>query len=417
MKIVQINTFNYKSTGHIMMNIHKILTEQGYDSYVCWGRGRPANNNHEIVISDNIGVKFYGMYTRLLDKTGFASRRATKKLLRRLDEIKPDIIHLHNIHGYYLNIELLFNYIREHNISVVWTLHDCWPLTGHCAGFDMCGCKKWKTGCFNCEQLGTYPASKGLDNSKWNWNKKKDLFTNLNLIIVTPSQWLRDNVMKSYLRDYRCEVINNGIDLNIFKSADKCEIKKAQKEYNLDARKIVLGVASEWTPKKGLFDFIKLSEMMQDIQFVVVGLTERQIKEMPQNIKGIKRTENQRELAALYTIADVFFNPTYEDNFPTTNLEALACGTPVITYDTGGSPESLDVKEKNLSISIGEVIEKTSPASVSYETVKARIYSFLKKNKNDIQSQVCRNAAMEYSAKKQFEKYTELYGEIIRKES
>ena len=314
-----------------MMNIHKILTEQGYDSYVCWGRGRPANNNHEIVISDNIGVKFHGMYTRLLDKTGFASRRATKKLLRRLDEIKPDIIHLHNIHGYYLNIELLFNYIREHNISVVWTLHDCWPLTGHCAGFDMCGCKKWKTGCFNCEQLGTYPASKGLDNSKWNWNKKKDLFTNLNLIIVTPSQWLRDNVMKSYLRDYRCEVINNGIDLNIFKSADKCEMKKAQKKYNLDARKIVLGVASEWTPKKGLFDFIKLSEMMQDIQFVVVGLTERQIKEMPQNIKGIKRTENQRELAALYTIADVFFNPTYEDNFPTTNLEALACGTPVIT--------------------------------------------------------------------------------------
>ena len=400
-----------------MMNIHKILTEQGYDSYVCWGRGRPANNNHEIVISDNIGVKFHGMYTRLLDKTGFASRRATKKLLRRLDEIKPDIIHLHNIHGYYLNIELLFNYIREHNINVVWTLHDCWPLTGHCAGFDMCGCKKWKTGCFNCEQLGTYPASKGLDNSKWNWNKKKALFTNLNLIIVTPSQWLRDNVMKSYLRDYRCEVINNGIDLNIFKPADKCEMKKAQKKYNLDARKIVLGVASEWTPKKGLFDFIKLSEMMQDIQFVVVGLTERQIKEMPQNIKGIKRTENQRELAALYTIADVFFNPTYEDNFPTTNLEALACGTPVITYDTGGSPESLDVKEKNLSISIGEVIEKTSPASVSYETVKARIYSFLKKNKNDIQSQVCRNAAMEYSAKKQFEKYIELYGELIRKES
>ena len=166
MKIVQINTFPYKSTGHIMMNIHKILAEQGYDSYVCWGRGRPANNNHEIVISDNIGVKFHGIYTRLLDKTGFASCRATKKLLRRLDEIKPDIIHLHNIHGYYLNIELLFNYIREHNISVVWTLHNCWPLTGHCAGFDMCGCKKWKTGCFNCEQRGTYPASKVLDNSK-----------------------------------------------------------------------------------------------------------------------------------------------------------------------------------------------------------------------------------------------------------
>jgi len=211
--------------------------------------------------------------------------------------------------------------------------------------------------------------------------------------------------------------INNGIDLNMFKPADKCETKKLKKKYDLDARKIVLGVASEWTPKKGLLDFIELSEMMQDIQFVIVGLTERQIKEMPKNIKGIKRTENQRELAVLYTIADVFFNPTYEDNFPTTNLEALACGTPVITYDTGGSPEALEVKEKDLSISIGEVIEKTSPATVSYETVKVRIYSFLKKNKNDIQSQVCRNAAMEYSAKNQFEKYIELYDELIRKES
>lgn len=414
MKIVQINTFPYKATGHIMMDIHKILTEQGYDSYVCWGRGRSANNDHEIVISDNMGVKFHGIYTRLLDKTGFASRRATKKLLRRLDEIKPDIIHLHNIHGYYLNIELLFNYIRKHNVNVVWTLHDCWPMTGHCAWFDMCGCEKWKTGCFNCEQLGTYPASKGLDNSRWNWNKKKALFTDLNLTIVTPSQWLRDIVMKSYLKDYRCEVINNGIDLNIFKPAENSEIETIQKKYDLDARKIVLGVASEWTPRKGLLDFIKLSEMMQDIQFVVVGLTERQIKEMPQNIKGIKRTENQRELAALYTIADVFFNPTYEDNFPTTNLEALACGTPVITYDTGGSPESLDVNEKCLS-TIGEVIEKASPTTVSYENAKSKIYSFLEKNMNDIQRQVCRNAAMEYKEKKQFKKYIELYDELTRK--
>ena len=342
MKIVQINTFSYKATGHIMMDIHQLLMKQGYDSYVCWGRGRPANNSHEIVISDNIGVKFHGIYTRLLDKTGFASFRATKKLLRRLDEIKPDIIHLHNIHGYYLNIELLFNYIREHNINVVWTLHDCWPMTGHCAWFDMCGCEKWKTGCFNCEQLDTYPVSKGLDNSKWNWNKKKALFTHLNLTIVTPSQWLKDIVQKSYLKDYRCEVINNGIDLNVFKPAGNSDTEKIRKKYNLDDRKIVLGVASEWTPRKGLLDFLKLSEMMQDVQFVVVGLTEKQLKEMPQNIKGIKRTENQKELSALYTIADIFFNPTYEDNFPTTNLEALACGTPVITYDTGGydSPAS-----------------------------------------------------------------------------
>lgn len=417
MKIVQINTFPYKATGHIMMDIHKILVEQGYDSYVCWGRGRLSNNDHEIVIADNIGVKFHGIYTRLLDKTGFASRRATKKLLHRLDEIKPDIMHLHNIHGYYLNIALLFNYIREHNINVVWTLHDCWAMTGHCAWFDMCGCEKWKTGCFKCEQLNTYPVSKGLDNSKWNWNKKKALFTDLNLTIVTPSQWLRNIVKKSYLKDYRCEVINNGIDLNIFKPVENCEIEKIRKKYNLDNRKIVLGVASEWTQRKGLLDFIELSKMMQDIQFVVVGLTERQIKKMPQNIKGIKRTENRKELAALYTIADVFFNPTYEDNFPTTNLEALGCGTPVMTYDTGGSPEVLEVNEKGVNILIGEVIEKASPSTVSYEIVKSKIYSFVKKEKNDVQSQICRNIAMKYTAKTQFEKYIELYDELIRKES
>ena len=409
MKIVQINTFPYKATGHIMMDIHKILTEQGYDSYVCWGRGRAANNNHEIVIADNIGVKFHGIYTRLLDKTGFASRRATKKLLRRLDEIKPDIIHLHNIHGYYLNIELLFNYIREHNINVVWTLHDCWPMTGHCAWFDMCGCEKWKTGCFSCEQLGTYPASKVFDNSKWNWNKKKALFTDLNLTIVTPSQWLRDIVMNSYLKNYRCEVINNGIDLSIFKPAENSEIKKVREKYDLDARKIVLGVASEWTPRKGLFDFIKLSEMMQDIQFVVVGLTEGQLKEMPKNIRGIKRTENQRELAALYTIADVFFNPTYEDNFPTTNLEALACGTPVITYDTGGSPEEIRNIRTSSDMTVGEIIRKKNCRETDLNEVVNRLTKWLETDNKKLQP-------FEYSSnldsKQCFDNYLALYEKI-----
>lgn len=409
MKIVQINTFPYKATGHIMMDIHKILTEQGYESYVCWGRGRPANNNHEIVIADNIGVKFHGMYTRLLDKTGFASRRATKKLLRRLDEIKPDIIHLHNIHGYYLNIELLFNYIREHNINVVWTLHDCWPMTGHCAWFDMCGCEKWKTGCFNCEQLGTYPASKGFDNSEWNWNKKKTLFTGLNLTIVTPSQWLKDIVMNSYLKNYRCEVINNGIDLDIFKPVGNSEIEKTREKYDLDARKIVLGVASEWTPRKGLLDFIKLSEMLQDVQFVVVGLTERQIKEMPPNTKGIKRTENQRELAALYTIADVFFNPTYEDNFPTTNLEALACGTPVITYDTGGSPEEIRNIRTSRGMTVGEIIRKKNCRKTDLNEVVNRLTKWLETDNKKLQP-------FEYSgnldSKQCFDNYLALYEKI-----
>ena len=191
-KVVQINTFPYKATGSIMMNIHNRLLEEQYDSYVVWGRGRAAQNEHEIVIQDEFGVKLHGVYTRITDKTGFASKKATRKLIDKLQQIEPDILHLHNIHGYYLNIELLFNYIRENNIKVVWTLHDCWAFTGHCAYFDMVGCKKWKIGCHDCEQKKSYPSSLIKDNSHWNWEKKRSLFTNLNITLVTPCKWLKN---------------------------------------------------------------------------------------------------------------------------------------------------------------------------------------------------------------------------------
>ncbi|WP_455937184.1 glycosyltransferase [Gemella morbillorum] len=415
MKVVQINTFPYKSTGHIMMNIHRVLAEQGHDSYVCWGRGRVSENEHEIVINDNLGVEFHALYTRIFDKTGFASSRATKILLQKLDEIKPDIIHLHNVHGYYINIEMLFNYIRKHDIKVAWTLHDCWSMTGHCACFEMCGCEKWKSGCFKCEQTNTYPSSKILDNSKSNWEKKRALFTGLNIIIITPSEWLKNIVQQSYLKEYPCVVINNGIDLNIFGEISKKRIKEVKEKYDLDDRKIILGVASEWLPRKGLNDFFKLSEMMKDVQFVLVGLTEKQLKKLPQNIRGIKRTENQEELVALYTIADIFFNPTYEDNFPTTNLEALACGTPVLTYDTGGSPEVLEKNDYLQNPLIGDVIKKISPQKVSYEIVKTRLYRLLEKTieAGSESSIACKKISLQYEAKRQFEKYINVYNQLI----
>lgn len=340
MKIVQINTFPYKATGSIMMSIHKMLLEQGHDSYVVWGRGRAPIDDHEISIADDIGVKFHGLYTRITDKTGFASWSATRKLLSQLDEIKPDIIHLHNIHGYYLNIELLFNYIREHKIKVVWTLHDCWAFTGHCAYFDAVGCEKWKTGCYDCVQKGTYPASKLMDNSRDNWERKKQLFTGLDMTIVTPSKWLANLMEQSFLKEYSVNVIYNGIDTNIFKPT-----KSHFKEKNvIEAKKMILGVASEWTERKGLRDFIELDRMLDKKEYVIVlvGITKNQAENLPKDIIALNRTSNVKELVEIYSAADVYFNPTYEDNFPTTNLEATACGTPVITYDTGGSPESVD---------------------------------------------------------------------------
>lgn len=356
MKIVQINTFSYKATGSIMMNIHNELSKV-HDSYVVWGRGRDSHNSHEIVIADNLGIKLHGFFTRITDKTGFGSKSATKRLVLALSKIQPDIIHLHNIHGYYLNIEILFKYIRENNIKVVWTFHDCWPFTGHCAYFDLVQCNKWETGCYKCPQKNTYPSSFLLDNSKFNWNKKKELFSKLDITIVTPCKWLRNLVSKSFLGSYPCKVIYNGIDTTIFRPTQG----RLKDKYNMFDKQMILGVASEWTKRKGLHDFIKLSNLIDEKKYkiIIVGLTKKQIQDLPDNILGIERTSNVAELVELYTMADYYFNPTYEDNFPTTNLEAIACGTPVITYDTGGCPEA--VSESN-----GWVIEKGDLNKVVY---------------------------------------------------
>ena len=341
-KVVQISTFSYKAAGNIMMNLHRAMMKNGIDSYVVWGRGRKAENDHEYFMDDSWGVKLHGVYTRITDKTGFASTLSTRKLLNWLDEIEPDIIHLHCIHGYFINISLLFTYIKEKNIKVIWTQHDCWAFTGHCAYFDACGCEKWKTGCHDCEQLTTYPASRLMDNSKWNWETKKELFTGANVTVDTPCEWLSKLVKISFLGEYPIRVIYNGIDTNVFKPTKSYFKKKNE----IEAKKMILGVASEWTERKGLRDFIELDEMLDKKEYVIVlvGVSKKQVENLPKDIIALNRTNNIKELVEIYSAADVYFNPTYEDNFPTTNLEATACGTPVITYDTGGSPESVDLR-------------------------------------------------------------------------
>lgn len=340
MKIVQINTFSNKSTGTIMMNIHNKLKNEEIESYVVWGRGRKVQNSTEIYMDDKIGVYKHALYTRLMDKTGFYSKNATKKLIKKLENINPDIIHLHNLHGYYINIEMLFDYIRKNNIKVVWTLHDCWAFTGHCSHFELIGCDKWENCCYHCIQKNVYPKSI-YDNSKWNYHKKKELFTGLDMVIVTPSEWLANLVKKSFLKEYKVIVINNGINMDVFKPRQS----DFKKKFNIEDKKIILGVASDWTKEKGFYDFINLASIINEtIKIVLVGLNNKQLKQIPNNIIGIQRTENAKKLAEIYSAADVYFNPTYADNYPTTNLEALACGTPVITYNTGGSSECINGK-------------------------------------------------------------------------
>lgn len=335
LKVVQINTFPNKATGAIMFSIHKELLKQGHESYVFWGRGRDGRDSYEYSFYNKYEIMYHGIMSRLFDNTGIYSQKSTRKMIQKLEEIKPDVVHLHNIHGYYLNIKILFEWLKVHQITIVWTFHDCWPFTGHCAYFDFVQCHKWKTGCFDCSQKSSYPASSFLDNSKNNWNFKRKRFDYDKLTIVTPSYWLKSLVQESFFADKKCEVIHNGINTNIFKPSDVTMS---------DGRFKVLGVASEWTPRKGLADFYKLYDILdkERVQVIIVGLSEKQIKVTPKGITALKRTENIYELVKLYQEADLFFNPTYEDNYPTTNLEALACGTPVCTYKTGGSVECIN---------------------------------------------------------------------------
>lgn len=361
MRVLQINSVcGAGSTGRIVTDIHKILREQGHESYIAYGRGTAHNCDTSIKIGTKFDNYMHVAKTRLLDKHGLSSKRATKEFITKVEKLNPDIIHLHNIHGYYLHIELLFDFLKSAGKPVVWTLHDCWPFTGHCAYFDYVQCDRWRTGCYSCPQKKNYPASMLLDSSSDNYETKKKIFSGVeNLLIVTPSKWLASLVKQSFLNQYPVKVINNGIDLSIFKPTDS----DFRKRYNLNEKFVILGVASIWEPRKGFKYFLELSNYLTSNEMIVlVGVTEKQKRIFPNNIIGITKTNNIKELAAIYSAADVFFNPTLEDNFPTTNLEALACGTPVITFNTGGSVEAIDessgfvIEQGNLSKTL-ETIE------------------------------------------------------------
>lgn len=353
MRVFQINSVcGIRSTGRICTDLAETLEKQGHESKIAYGRETVPQKyqKYAVRIGSNTSVKIDALKTRLLDNAGLNSKRATKKLIRQIEEYNPDVIHLHNLHGYYLNVECLFAYLKTCGKKIVWTLHDCWPFTGHCAYFDFVGCGKWRNACERCPQKKKYPKSSWMDKSKRNYFKKKELFTGIpNMTIVTPSQWLADLVKQSFLQEYDVRVIRNGIDTNVFKPTES----NLREQYNLQDKKILLGVASVWDERKGLNDFIALSHLLDEkYQIVLIGVSNSQIKTLPSKIIGIERTNNVTELAQWYTAADVFLNLTYEDNYPTVNLEAQACGTPVITYATGGSVESIApsmvVKQGNL---------------------------------------------------------------------
>lgn len=340
MKILMINVVcGIRSTGRICTDLATALEAQGHEVRIAYGREKAPEKFHKYAkkIGTDLDVKAHGVKARLFDACGFGSIKATEEFIEWIKKYNPDIIHLHNVHGYYINIELLFNYLRTCGKRIIWTLHDCWSFTGHAAYCEAANCERWVTGCYRCPKKCDYPYS-FTDNSKNNWNKKKAIFDGIqDLTIVTPSEWLAKLVKKSYLAQYEVKIIHNGVDTEVFRPVES-NIKNKLK---LCDKKIVLGVAALWEERKGLYDFYKLSEYLNDdYKIVLVGLSKKQISRLPSNIIGIKRTNSVQELVELYSAAYVYVNPTYEDNYPTTNLEAIACGTPVITYDTGGSGES-----------------------------------------------------------------------------
>lgn len=396
MRIVEINAVNNGSTGNIMLQIADEARKNGMEVLICVPKSR-SNMKKKFENQYYFGDRITRNLHILLAKyTGFQdcfSVIATLRLLKRITAFKPDVIHLHNLHGNYINLPMLFYYLKKHDVLVVWTLHDCWSFTGQCSHFTMAKCEKWKTGCHDCMQYKNYPSSK-IDRTKKMWYLKKKWFTDVKyMTIITPSNWLRSLLKESYLKEYPIQVIHNGIDLNIFKPT---ESNFRQKYHISDEQYVLLGVSFGWGKQKGLDVFIDLAIKLDDrFQIVLVGTDEVIDKQLPDNIISIHKTNNQKKLAEVYTAADLFVNPTREENYPTVNMEAIACGTPVVTFNTGGSPEIITEKTG--------IIVDDSTADKLCEII---INEYEHRN---LDSQKCLEKALEFDKIFWFKKYIQLF--------
>ena len=395
--LLQINvTSNWGSTGKIVEQIGSMAIAHGWNSYVAYGRVNTPSENKLIKVGSLFDVYEHYVENLFLDNEGLASRKATRRFINTINAIQPDVVHLHNIHDHFVNYKILLNYLASKNIPVVWTQHDQWITTGHCM-YSINGCDRWQIECFDCPMSRWFSC----DQSRRNFLLKKNLCAQITSLTIVPvSNWLAKNIRLSHLKERPIEVIHNGIDLNVFTP----QVSDIKLRYNLDAdKKIVLGVAALWDERKGLKDFYKLVKLLPKEEYIIV-IVGRLIEKQPNTIEGcqirfIDRTQTSLDLAQLYSAASVFVNPTYQDNYPTTNLEAMACGTPVITYDTGGSPESID-ENTGVVLSQGDIIGLKE--------------SVVKLSSGNYQEACVNKAKREFDNKKCFQKYLDLYQKLLK---
>lgn len=469
MRYVQINSRGDVWADSIIFSKHRELQAQGYESWVFWARGEHEQDEHMQKIASYPEVCLDALLTRIDGRAGFHSRGITRRLLKKLDEIDPDVVHLHVLLGYYINVRMLFEWLASHRCQVVWTLHDCWAFTGHCIHFTYVKCMQWRTRCAaytSCPQKRTYPeAWFGGDRSVgWSFDEKKRLFAMLppeRMRLITPSKWLADLVKQSFLSKYDVEVVHNTVDTSVFRPTPS----DFRERYGIGDRFMVLGVASKWSERKGLKDFVRLARDLDSERFaiVVVGLNEKQIKKLQKDLIALPRTESAEklaeaysaadvfvhpgveetsgmtvaeaqacdtavvmirgsaceeaaggrnafavspdlsdleativelegggrvillartktthQLAAIYTAADVFFNPTREDNYPTVNIESESCGTTVVTFETGGCPETVNLRESCVARSFEEASRMIRELAIT-DITRSRIQHVLRR--------------------------------------
>lgn len=396
--LLQVNTvINSGSTGHIAESIGELALADGWKSYIAYGRNPRKSSSIPIKIGNKVDILFHVFITRLFDLHGLASKRATKRFIKQIEKIKPDVIHLHNIHGYYLNYKLLFSFLAKYGNPVVWTMHDCWAATGHCPHYTFVKCIVWTSekGCRHCPQKKIYPSNYLFSAAQYNFNCKKKYFNLLEqkqLTIICPSVWLASEFKKSFLKKYTIRTIYNGIDTNIF----------CPKETGNQGKNVILGVASVWDERKGLKDFLALSKLLtNDEEIVLIGVTEKIIETLPSNIKGIKRTESKEELAEWYSKALVYFNASIEETFGMTCAEAQACGTPVIAYNSTALPETISEKT-------GILVEPNN-----IEKVYDAIQEIEQKGKAYYSTECRKRAEHLFEEKNNFSEYIDLYKTLI----